>query len=222
MLLEESDSEVSVEKEAVEKENPRVSNWNFLPCSFKVLLLIPVITLLGYWTTSWIFPERILGRHRASTSRFCAGVPLPQGEIKPATGSWNLTTNRTDVKALVMYSKLASKIEGCSCCLYYNANADKEKRVVKIEWDKGWINKENTAGICGVYSDDGAAFHLKLSKGEHTVRDFKINTVAVQRHYGLTYAKWFWVIREKREYLICDLVDDRWVGWAWRKTLKAC
>jgi len=59
MLLKLSDPEVSTEMEEVEKETPRASNSTFLPCSFKVLLLLTISTLFGGWTTTRIFPGGI-------------------------------------------------------------------------------------------------------------------------------------------------------------------
>jgi len=57
MLLEASDSEVSTEREEVEKEQLRPSNWTFLPCSFRVVILMSALGYFGFWiTTQWILP----------------------------------------------------------------------------------------------------------------------------------------------------------------------
>jgi len=48
MLVEESGSGSSSEKEEVKNETLHVSNSNFLPCSWRKLLSIPALTVLGF------------------------------------------------------------------------------------------------------------------------------------------------------------------------------
>jgi len=106
MLLKLSDPEVSTEMEEVEKETPRASNSTFLPCSFKVLLLLTISTLFGGWTTRRIFPGGI--------PRRASSTPLPQETINSVLSeNSEFTFEEEDKGTLVWYVRLSRTLATC-------------------------------------------------------------------------------------------------------------
>jgi len=110
MLLKESDSEVSTEKEEAEKETARQSISTFLPCSFKVLLLITISTLLGYWIIRGISPGGITGQRALL---FGSQPPLDQAETYTAVAA---AVGKMKKAVLITYRELSKIVEECEMC----------------------------------------------------------------------------------------------------------
>jgi len=203
MLLKESDSEVSTVKEDVGKETPRPSYSTFRPCSLKVLLLITIPTLLGYWITRGISPA-------GNSERLV--TTLQQTPIIAYTAETLVE------EALVMYAELSLTIErkGCQLCCVFSKHLNPGREEFYFDAAGGWIDPRKTVRICTQANQANQNnFHLRMTEKDKTfVIDVELQDLpdGLTRH-GLLYGEWFWIVnhivsnKKLKHYLVCNMLN---------------
>jgi len=206
-MLDETGYQVSTKKEEVEKQEARASNSTFLPCSFRIVILITTFTSLGYWLATGILPGGIYKRliwepfsnHPWSPWKADTQRPINQATLD-AEGDIDVQK-----EMMTMYLKLAELVRKCQkgCCVYH---ADgKDTTLNSPDWtDSNIVNVE----LCKKAADGGYTFHLRMKESNVKFADEKLEPLEEGHEIaGLLYGKWFWKLSNKqKEYLLCNML----------------